>query len=72
MNTIMKAVKETHPGKSAGSDLNLNEFFINGKDVLTPYLHTLFNKVFTLEYFPSSWSEGYVISLHTKGSQRSQ
>ena len=46
----------------------LNEFFIYGKDVLTPYLHTLFNKVFILGCFPSSWSEGYVIPLHKKGS----
>ena len=32
------------------------------------YLHTLFNKIFDLEYFPESWSEVYIVPLHKKGS----
>ena len=32
------------------------------------YLHTLFNKIFDLEYFPESWSEGYIVPLHKKES----
>ena len=42
--------------------------FIHSKDVLAPYLLLLFNKVYSLGYFPESWSEGYVIPLHKKGS----
>ena len=54
--------------KSGGPDLLLNEFFIHGKKTLLPYLCTLFNKVFNSGYFPQSWSEGFVIPLHKKGS----
>jgi len=46
----------------------LNEFFIHGKDVLMPFLYSLFNKIFSLGCFPASWTEGHVIPLHKKGS----
>ena len=37
--------------------------------VLLPYLHTLFNRIFTLGYFPDDWSMGEVIPLHKKGDK---
>ena len=40
--------------------------FIHSKDA--PYLVLLFNKVFSLGFFPESWSEEQVIPLHKKGS----
>ena len=36
---------------------------------MVSYLHVLFNKIFDLEYFPESWSEGFIVPLHKKGSQ---
>ena len=53
---------------SAGPDKLLNEFFINGKEVLSTTLLILFNKLFEMGYFPEEWSEGYIIPLHKKGS----
>jgi len=41
--------------------------FIHSKDMLAPYLLLLFNKVYSLGYFPESWLEGYVIPLNKKG-----
>ena len=36
---------------------------------MVSYLHVLFNKLFDLEYFPESWSEGFIVPLHKKGSK---
>ena len=43
---ILNAISQLSNGKSAGSDRLLNEFFINDKEILTPYFHSLFNKIF--------------------------
>ena len=69
---VEKAIRELNINKSAGPDMYLNDFFINGKNVLVPYLLKLFNKLFDIEYFPESWSEGYVIPLHKKGSMNNE
>ena len=43
-------------------------FFIHGRDTLLPHLQTLFNILLNKEYFPSSWTEGYMVPIHEKGS----
>ena len=63
---IIKSIKQLKTNRSAGPDLMLNEFFINGKNELTPTICKLFNKLFEIGYFPTSWSEGYIIPLHKK------
>ena len=65
---ISRAIIDLKPGKSAGPDNFLNEYFKHGKTQLLPYLHKLFNTIFAIGYFPDSWSEGYIIPLHKKGS----
>ena len=45
MIEVSKTIDELSNGKSAGPDRLINEFFINGKAFLIPYLHILFNKV---------------------------
>jgi exonuclease III len=65
---ITKAIKQLKSGKSGGPDAFLNEFFIHGRQMLMPSLLILFNKIFQTGYFPESWSEGFVIPLHKKGS----
>ena len=69
LSEISIAINQLSNGKSAGPDRLINEFFIHGKHVLLPYLHTLFNKIFTLGYFPDAWSMGEVIPLHKKGDR---
>ena len=66
---INKAIKNLKNGRSGGPDRFLNEFFIHGNTEMVSYLHVLFNKIFDLEYFPESWSEGFIVPLHKKGSQ---
>ena len=64
---IIKSIRQLKNGKSGGLDKLLNEFFTHGQHVLLPCLHPLFNKLLISGYFPSSWSEGYIIPLHKKG-----
>ena len=60
---IFKAISQ-----SSGPDRLINEFFINGKSVLPPTLCNFLNNIFEIGHFPESWSEGYIIPLHKKGS----
>ena len=65
---IIAAINQLKSGKSAGPDMLLNEFLIHGKHILMPSILLLFNTIFTNGYFPASWSDGYIIPLHKKGS----
>lgn len=64
---LLAAIKQLRNGASSGPDLWLNEFFKNGTESLMNYLHTLFNKLFLLGYFPESWSEGFIVPVFKKG-----
>lgn len=64
---INQAINQLKIGRSWGADNFLNKFFIHGSCALLPYLYSLFNKILTLEYFPKTWSEGYIVPLHKKG-----
>lgn len=65
---ILKAIKQLKTNKSGGPDKLINEFFIHGKHILLPILRNLFNRIFESGVFPESWSEGFVVPLHKKGS----
>ena len=64
---LKRAIKQLKNGRSGGPDKFLNEFFIHGNNELLIYLHSLFNKILDLEYYPESWSEGLIVPLHKKG-----
>ena len=66
---IQKAVKQLRNGASGGPDLFLNEFFKNGSDTLLKYIHTLFNKLFEIGYFPDKWSDGFIVPIYKKGDK---
>ena len=48
---ILKAIAQ-RTNKFVGPDKLLNEFFINGKEVLSTTLLILFNKLFEMGHFP--------------------
>jgi len=64
---VLKAIKELKTNSSGGPDLFLNEFFIHGKDTLLPYLKLLFNKCLNHGYFPSIWSDGFIVPIPKSG-----
>ena len=49
---ILKAIAMLRTNKSSGPDKLLNEFFINGKEVLSTTLLIIFNKLFEMGHFP--------------------
>lgn len=66
---IKKGVSQLRNGASAGPDLFLNEFLKRGTESLLAYIHTLFNKIFDLGYFPEKWAEGHIIPIFKKGDK---
>ena len=68
VDEIQKAIGQLNLRKSCGPDNIINEFFKYGTDNLVSYVCRLFNAVFSSGYFPSKWSEGYIVPLHKKGS----
>ena len=68
LSEIKKGIKLLKNGKSSGPDLLLNEFLKYGNDDILLYLHSLFNKIFDIGYFPESWGDGFIVPLHKKGS----
>ena len=67
LEAINQGIKQIKLSKSAGPDNYLNECFIHGNTVLIPYLQSLFIVIFKRDYFPETWSEGYIFPLHKKG-----
>ena len=65
---ILKAVSQLKTNRSGGPDHIINEFIVHGKHIFVPTMCNLFNKIYETGHFPDSWSEGYVIPLHKKGS----
>jgi hypothetical protein len=57
---IRTANKKLKRNKIYGDDLIINELFIECKDVLSPYLTNLFNKIFKSGYFPKCWAKSCI------------
>ncbi|MCG7875034.1 MAG: reverse transcriptase domain-containing protein [Candidatus Thiodiazotropha endolucinida] len=68
LSEIKKAVGQLKLGRSSGPDMFINEFLYYGNNALFNTLYNMFNNIFKIGYFPSSWSEGLVVPLHKKGS----
>ena len=64
---IKKACSQLTSGRSGGPDKILNEFLKHGFPYLCGYFNALFNKVLKLGYFPSQWTEGYIVPIFKKG-----
>lgn len=67
---ILSTIKQLKRNKAYGIDNLLNEYFIEGGDILSPYLCKLFNAVLDLGCFPDVWSKGIIISLFKRGDKK--
>ena len=65
---VLHGISELNLGRSAGPDYIINEFLVYGKDVLADHVLKLFNNILEHGYFPDSWSEGFKVPIHKKGS----
>lgn len=64
---ILRACTDLKNNRSGGPDYFINEFFKYGILHIISYLNKLFNKLLNTGYFPSQWSEGFIVPLHKKG-----
>ncbi|XP_053383523.1 uncharacterized protein LOC123541356 [Mercenaria mercenaria] len=63
---IRKAVKNLNRNKATGIDNLLNEYFIEGVDVLIKPLIVLFNRILNTGKFPRQWSKGVIVPVLKK------
>ena len=66
---VLKACKQLKTGKSSCPDQMLNEMFMYGckHGIFMLCLSCLFDKLFSIGYFPDMWDEGCIVPLHKKG-----
>ena len=65
LKEIEDSIKTLKTGKSHGLDCIINEYFIVFKDILLPFLHTLFNAIFSLDIFQIYYAL-HLLYLYTK------
>ena len=56
-----------NPGKAHSLDGILNEYLIEGRKYLAPFLVKMLNYIFNYGYFPDSWSSAIIIPIHKNG-----
>ena len=66
VSDITDAVKTLNTCKATGNDFLLNEYFIEGIDILSSHLCDLFNSILNSGYFPDQWSEGIIVPVHKR------
>ena len=67
VSEITEAVKTLKTCKATSNDYLLNEYFIDGIDILSSHLCDLFNSILNSGYFPDQWSEGIIVPVYKKG-----
>lgn len=67
LNEIKDAIKTLKPGKSHGLDGITNEYFIEFKDILVPFVHTIFNAMFKTGHFPYILRDSLIVPIYNKG-----
>ena len=62
------AINMLKRNKAAGSDLLVNEYFVEANDIIASHLVDLFNAILDSGYFPEKWTEGIIIPVFKKGN----
>jgi len=65
---LKEAIHKLKNNKSPGLDRVLNEMIKYSDDNTHKIMLSLFNKIYSLSMYPSSWSHGYITNLFKKGS----
>lgn len=63
---ISDAIDNLKRDKSHGLDYILNEYFIEFKGILMPYLHSIFNRILSSGYFSTQWSDAVIVPVFKK------
>ena len=68
MKEIENAIQCLKKGKSHGLDGIINEYFIEFKDILLPFLHSIFNAMYNTGYFPNTLCDALIVPIYKKGN----
>ena len=63
---ILYAINGLKREKASGIDELVNEIFIDGKDVLTPFLGKIFNYIFENNEYPKTWTKAIIVPIPKK------
>ena len=64
---IAKTLRSLQRHKSSDFSNNVADFFIESSDFISPYLTTIFNKIFETGIYPEAWCKGVIVPIHKKG-----
>ena len=67
LEEIKDGVRQLRNGCKCRSRSFLKRIFEKGTNELITYMHSLFNKIFELGYFPARWTVGQIIPIFKKG-----
>ena len=63
LSEIKNAIKKLNYNKSNAEDCIINEVFIHGREILSPVLCKLFNRIFNSGIYPEAWAKGCVVPI---------
>ena len=66
---IKSNISQLNRNKSPGIDNIVPEFFIDSKDFISPYLVTVFNKIYDNGIYPDAWTKGIIVPIFKKGAK---
>ena len=64
---IKKVISSMNRNKSSDVEGNIADFFIDGKDFISPYLTSIFNFIYNSGNYPDAWTKGSIVPLFKKG-----
>ena len=67
IDEIIKTISSMNRNKSPDYYNNVADFFIEAKYFISPYLCTIFNKIYDSGIYPDSWCNGVIVPIHKKG-----
>ena len=67
---ILKAINSLKRGKSLVFDGVLNNFFLDAKKFIIPYLVKIYNKIYDSGTYPDSWCKCLIVPIHKKKGTR--
>ena len=69
LEEVSKTISSLQRNKSCDYDKNVADFFIDSKDIISPYLVHIFNHIFNSGVYPDSWSKGVLVPIYKKGNK---
>ena len=64
---ILETIKKLKRNEAHCEECLLNEFFIELKEYILPYLSDMFSRIFNSGHFPDDWSKAVIIPVFKKG-----